>query len=146
MRQLASQQRARIFHCMMEGMSLRATARVNDVAFNTVLKFTVDMGRVCEAFQYSAFQNLLIDTVECDEIWSFCGTKEERKMDHQPDGWGSIYTWTSIDPKTRLMPAWHCGGREASDAYQFVQKLRWAIKDQGKNLQICTDGNITYLP
>src|SRR5688572_1113022 len=143
MKQLSPKQRARIFHDLMEGVSIRAASRTNEVAFNTVLKFTVDMGRACESFLYRKFQHLNIDTVEADEIWSFCGTKEERKMDHQPEGWGSVYTWTSIDPKTRLMPVWHCGGREASDAYMFIQKLRWAIKNQGKNLQICTDGNKT---
>lgn len=146
MNQLPREKRARILHCLMEGMSLRAASRVNDVAFNTVLKFTTDIGKACERYQYHAFQDLKIDTIEADEIWSFIGTKEERKMDHQPEGWGSVYTWTAIDPRSRLMPVWHIGGRQASDAYMFIQKLRWAIKDQGKNLQICTDGNITYLP
>ncbi len=125
---------------------MRSTARVNDVAFNTVLKFNVDIGKACLAYQESVFKDLPIKYIECDEIWAFVGTKEERKKEDQPDGWGSAYTWTSIDPVTRLMPVWHVGGRTYADAHTFIQKIGWVVKDQGTNLQICTDGNVTYKP
>lgn len=138
--------RARIFSGLCEGMSLRGVARHERIAFNTVLKFNAEIGRFCEKFQQHLFQDLSIDTIECDEIWAFVGTKEDRKKEEQPDGWGSVYSWTAIDPVTRLMPVWHVGGREYADAFAFVQKLRYAIKDDGNKLQIVSDGNKTYLP
>lgn len=138
--------RGRLFSALCEGMSARGVARHERVALSTVLKFTADVGRFCENYQAHMFQDLSIGTVECDEIWAFIGTKEERKRADQPQGWGSSYTWTAIDPETRLMPVWHVGGREASDAYLFIQKLKYAIKDADKKLQLVSDGNKTYLP
>lgn len=138
--------RGRLFSALCRGMSLRDVARHERVAFNSVLKFNVDIGRFCEAYQAHMFQDLSIDVIEADEIWAFVGTKEDRKRPDQPEGWGSVYTWTAIDPVTRLMPVWHVGGREYSDAYTFIQKLKYAIKDDGQKLQIVSDGNPTYLP
>lgn len=148
MNRLPIEIRARLFSGLCEGMSIRGAARNENIAFNTALKFSVDFGRFCEAYQAHVFQELSITKVECDEMISFIGTKGFRKKDGQPKGWGDVYLWTSIDPITRLMPAWHVGGRAASDAYMLAQKLRWAIKDQGEEqkLQICTDGNKTYSP
>lgn len=146
MNRLDTQTRGRLFSALCEGMSLRGVARHERIAFNTVLKFNVEVGRFCERFQAHLFQDLSINTIECDEIWAFVGTKEERKREDQPEGWGSVYTWTAIDPETRLMPVWHVGGREFSDAYAFIQKLKYAIKDDGEKLQLVSDGNKTYLP
>ena len=74
MNQLNTAKRAQIIGCLVEGNSLRATARMCDVAFNTVLKFIPEIGEVCSEYQDRVFRNLKCKRIQCDEIWSFCCT------------------------------------------------------------------------
>ncbi|HEX9420789.1 MAG TPA: hypothetical protein VGA81_17160 [Methylomirabilota bacterium] len=50
MNRLTTEKRAALVAALVEGSSVRATARMTDVAFNTVLKFVVDIGTACAAF------------------------------------------------------------------------------------------------
>ena len=77
MNKLNDIKRVQITASLVEGNSLRATARMCDVAFNTVLKFLPDIGQACEDYQWSVFKNLPCKRVQCDEIWSFCYAKEK---------------------------------------------------------------------
>src|SRR2546427_808323 len=47
MNRLSTEKRAALVAALVEGNSVRATARMTDVAFNTVLKFVVDIGGAC---------------------------------------------------------------------------------------------------
>jgi transposase-like protein len=58
MNKLKKEKQAQIIASLVEGNSLRATARMCDVAFNTVLKLLPEIGRVCEEYQQRVFVNL----------------------------------------------------------------------------------------
>jgi hypothetical protein len=75
MNKLNNSKRVQIIASLVEGNSLRATARICDVAFNTVLKLLPQIGEACEAYQRKVFTNLPCKRVQCDEIWSFCYAK-----------------------------------------------------------------------
>jgi len=75
MNKLSKEKRAQILGCLVEGNSIRATARMCDVAFNTVLKFVPEIGEACAEYQDKAFRNLKCKRIQCDEIWSFCYAK-----------------------------------------------------------------------
>ena len=77
MNKLSTAKRAQIIGCLVEGNSLRATARMCDVAFNTVLKFIPEIGEACDEYQDKVFRNLKCKRIQCDEIWSFCYAKEK---------------------------------------------------------------------
>jgi transposase-like protein len=51
MNKLSDKKRAQILSVLVEGNSLRATARICDVAFNTVLKFVPEIGKACAEYQ-----------------------------------------------------------------------------------------------
>jgi len=51
MNKLSTAKRVQILKCLVEGNSLRATARMCDVAFNTVLKFIPEIGEACAEYQ-----------------------------------------------------------------------------------------------
>jgi len=55
MNKLSTEKRTQIISCLVEGNSLRATARMCDVAFNTVLKFIPEIGEACAEYQDKAF-------------------------------------------------------------------------------------------
>jgi hypothetical protein len=44
---LSKEKQAQMLAVLVEGNSLRATARICNVAFNTVLKFVPEIGKVC---------------------------------------------------------------------------------------------------
>src|SRR5208283_436223 len=99
MNQLPIEARARILNCLIEGVSIRATARLCDVAINTVVKLQVEAGEACASFQDGAFRNLSCKRIECDEIWSFCYAKEKNVPNDKRGqfGFGDVWTWTAID-------------------------------------------------
>ena len=51
MNRLNKEQRTKIIAALDEGNSLRATAHICDVAFNTVLKLLPAIGQACEDYQ-----------------------------------------------------------------------------------------------
>ncbi len=77
MNKLNIKKRTQIISCLVEGNSLRSTARICDVAFNTVLKLVPEIGRVCAEYQDRVFRNLQCKKIQCDEIWSFCYAKQK---------------------------------------------------------------------
>jgi hypothetical protein len=77
MNKLSAQKQTQIISALVEGNSLRATARMCDVAFNTVLKLVPEIGGACLNYQDKALRNLSSKMIQCDEIWSFVGAKEK---------------------------------------------------------------------
>jgi len=77
MNRLNKAKQTRIIAALVEGNSLRATARMCDVAFNTVLKLMPEIGQACEDYQRRVLVNLNCRRLQCDDIWSFCYAKEK---------------------------------------------------------------------
>jgi IS1 family transposase len=144
MNQLTTEERARVVAALVEGNSLRSITRMTGVHRTTVMKLLADLGRACSIYQDKAFRNLPCKRIEADEIWSFCGAKERNTTpETKAKGWGDIWTWTSIDPETKLVPCWFVGARDASAAYHFMHDLASRMANR---IQLTTDGLTHYLP
>jgi hypothetical protein len=78
MNQLSTAERAQGIRCLVEGMSLRATARMTGFARNTISTLLVNLGWAASEYQDRTLRNLPATRIECDEIWSFvqCQGKE----------------------------------------------------------------------
>ncbi|HMO84712.1 MAG TPA: DDE-type integrase/transposase/recombinase [Lacipirellulaceae bacterium] len=143
MNKLGTKERARILHCLVEGTSMRATARLTGVSINTVVKLLRDAGRACSAYQDRTLRGLRLKRLQCDEIWSFVGCKERNATpDHKRAGLGDCWTWTAIDADTKLIPCWYVGTRDASAAYHFIHDLKDRLATR---VQLTTDGHRAYL-
>src|SRR5271168_4768655 len=144
MNKLTADERARVVSALVEGNSLRAITRMTSIHRTTVMKLLADLGRSCSIFQNQVFRNLRCKRIEADEIWSFCGAKEKNTTPQtKAKGWGDIWTWTSIDPETKLVPCWFVGARDASAAYHFMHDLASRMANR---IQLTTDGLTHYLP
>jgi IS1 family transposase len=145
MNQLSKEKRAQIVACLIEGNSLRATARLTGACFNSVLKFVPQIGAACAAYQDKVFHGLKCERVQCDEIWSFCYAKARNvpTAKNAPKGAGDVWTWTAINADTKLVPCWHVGPRDIISAYQFMQRLSARMANR---IQLTTDGLTFYLP
>jgi len=125
MNRLNKEQRTKIIAALVEGNSLRATARMCDVSFNTVLKLVPEIGRACMEYQDETLRNLTCKRIECDEIWSFCYAKDKNVPEDKKGifGFGDVWTWVAIDPDTKLVASFMVGTRGARTAKAFMDDL-----------------------
>jgi IS1 family transposase len=143
MNKLNTAKRVQIVSALVEGNSIRATARMCGVAFNTVLKLVPEIGEACEQYQRRMFVNLTCKRVQCDEIWSFCYAKEKNvPQDLRGKGYGDAWTWVAICADTKLVPCWRVGNRDAWTAQHFMYDLASRLSNR---VQLTTDGHRVYL-
>jgi IS1 family transposase len=57
-------------------------------------------------------------------------------------GYGDVWTWTSIDADTKLVPSWLVGLRDAGYAHEFINDLKSRLAERA---QITTDGHRVYI-
>ena len=144
MNKLPSETRAHILSLLVEGSSLRSVSRVCDVSINTVTKLLIDAGSVCAAYHDQYVRNLQCKRVQCDEIWSFCYSKERavKTAKAAPVGAGNVWTWTAFDADSKLIVSWNVGNRDADAALAIMEDLRDRVKSR---MQLTTDGLRVYL-
>ena len=144
MNKLNREKRVQIIKALVEGNSIRATARMCDVAFNTVLKLLPEIGKACADYQDMVFRNLPCKRIQCDEIWSFCYAKEKNLPAELQGkfGFGSVWTWVALDADTKLVPSWLVGDRSADTAMIFMNDIAGRLANR---IQLTTDGYKPYL-
>ena len=136
--------RSLILRLLVEGNSIRATARVADVSKNTVTKLLVDAGKACEAYQHKALRDLPCKRLQVDEIWSFIYAKEKNvpRAKSAPPEAGDVWTWTAICADTKLVPSWRVGDRSGETAIDLMDDLRSRLAER---VQLTTDGLKAYV-
>ena len=144
MNRLDRKSQVQILNALVEGNSMRSTARMADVSFNTVVKLLLDVGRVCAEYQDVTLRNLTCKRLQCDEIWSFCYAKQANvpKEKQGRFGYGDVWTWTALDADTKLVPCWLVAPRNFSAAQFFMNNLAGRLANR---VQLTTDGHRPYL-
>ena len=142
MNQLSIEKRTQIVHLLVEGNSLRSTARLADVSFNTVLKLVPIIGKACMAFHNEKVQKVKSKIVQCDEIWSFVYSKQKNVPEGMEGEAGDVWTWTGIDADTKLIISWLVGNRDAESADYFMHDVASRLANP---IQLTTDGHKPYL-
>lgn len=144
MNRLSTEKRAQIVAALVEGNSVRATCRMTGAAKGTVTKLLVDLGHACMGHHYDAVRNVKAERVQCDEIWSFCLSKEKNVPADKVGelGHGDVWTWTGIDADSKLAISYYVGRREAEDAQAFMRDLASRLANR---VQLTTDGHAPYL-
>src|SRR6202035_5593266 len=98
MNRLCNLKRTQILTMLCEGSSMRSISRVCDVSINTVSKLLVDGGVACASFHHEMVQRVKAKRIQCDEIWSFCYSKQSNTpADASRLGRGDVWTWSAID-------------------------------------------------
>jgi IS1 family transposase/transposase-like protein len=136
----------RILHCLVEGNSVRSTARLCDVEPKTVLSILTLAGANCERLLAEKIRNVPVAEVQCDEIWTFVQKKEGHKWPFEYDAQniGDAYTFIALERTSKLVLAWHLGKRDTGNTTQFIRKLRSATASE--RFEISTDAFGSYLP
>jgi len=144
MNKLDHKTRSLILRCLVEGNSIRATARLADVSKNTVNKLLIDAGKACSKYHDKHVRNVKASVIQCDEIWSFTYAKQ-KNVPHAtgaPDFAGDTWTWTAIDSDSKLIVSYMVGGRDSGYAIEFMDDLRARLANR---VQLTTDGHKAYL-
>lgn len=144
MNKLDAKTRTLILRCLVEGNSIRATARLADVSKVTVNKLLVDAGKACAKYHDENVVGVRAARVQCDEIWSFTYAKQKNVADAKaaPEGAGDTWTWTALDSDTKLVISYMVGARDSEYAMAFMDDLRGRLANR---VQLTTDGHKPYL-
>jgi len=144
MNRLSTEKRAQIVGSLVEGNSIRATVRMTGAAKNTVTKLLVDLGAACADYQDRTMRELPCKTIQCDEIWAYCYSKQKNVPDEHwgTFGYGDVWTWTALCADTKLVPSWLVGERTVDDAWVFMDDLSRRLANR---VQLTTDGHRPYL-
>ncbi len=132
MNRLSTEKRARIVGCLVEGTSIRSTVRITGAAKNTVTKLLLDLGAACADYHAAMLIDLPCTTIECDEIWAFCYSKQKNVPDAHVGtfGYGDVWTWTALCADTKLVPSWLVGERTVNDAGAFLSDLQGRLAER----------------
>lgn len=124
---------------------MRAISRTTGVARQTISDLLEDAGRAASNIHAKALVNLPCRVFECDEIWSFCYSKQKNVPDEfvGTPGHGNVWTWTAINAETKLVPTWLVRGRTISNAYVFRSDLNSRLRNA--RIQLTPDGLGHYL-
>lgn len=143
MNRLSIERRAQILSLMTEGNSLRAISRITGASINTVSKLLVDLGDACTEYQDRVLRDLDCKTIQADETWAFCYSKQRNVPDeHKGEfGYGDVWTWVAIDADSKLVASWLVGNRDQQDCWTFIEDLRGRVRGR---IQLSTDGHSTY--
>ncbi|MCC7293466.1 MAG: IS1 family transposase [Phycisphaerales bacterium] len=143
MNRLSSDKRKAVISSLVEGASINSTVRITGVSKPTILKLLADLGCACAAYHHGHVRGLKPARIECDEVWSFvyCKAKNVSKAESPVEGAGDCWTWTAIDPDSKMILTYHVGLRSYDDAVAFMLDLSERITNK---TQLTTDGFGAY--
>ena len=144
MNKLSTERRTAILAALIEGNSIRATCRMTGAAKGTVLRLLGDVGLACHVFHHETVRNVPAKKIQCDEIWAYVGMKQKNVPEENENhpGLGSVYTFTALDPDTKLIISWDIGKRDAYTAYRFMLDLAERLANR---VHLTTDGFRPYV-
>ena len=138
MNKLPDAKKAAVLKALCEGVSIRGTARLTGVNKDTVLKVLVEAGELCSIYQYHKLCKLKSKRIEVDEIWAFMGAK---RSNARTPGYGDIWTFTAIDPDSKLMVSWLVGDQTGENAETLLRDVAGRVTGR---IQLTTDGHPMY--
>jgi IS1 family transposase len=107
------------------------------------MRLLCQIGDASRQYQDTILRGLKCQRIQCDEIWSFVGCKEQHlQPDEKKQGRGDVWTWTALDPDSKLIVCWHVGLREFADGAMFMEDLASRLANR---VQLTTDGLRSYI-
>ena len=89
-------------HLLCEGMGIRAIERFIDLNRETVLNILEMAGQKAMALLDQQVRNIEVESIQCDEIFSFVLKKEFNKSRKQPRNRHTIHS-SAVDRKSKLI-------------------------------------------
>ena len=137
----------RVVACLAEGLGIRATARVFEVAPNTVLHWLVEAAEQLRAFSAYFLCNLHLEQLQLDELYAVLRDLKAgeinddeaiSRLERAPS-----WVWTAMDPTSKLLVVVDIGSRTLAIAQRVVHQVVQVLAPGCVPLFL-TDGFKTY--
>jgi IS1 family transposase len=117
----------RVLACLAEGLGIRATARVFDVAPNTVLQWLAEAAEQLRALSAYVLCDLHLEQLQLDELYAVLralkageiSDDEAMKRLERSRYW----VWTAMDPRSKLLVMVDIGSRTLAMAQRVVHQV-----------------------
>jgi transposase-like protein/IS1 family transposase len=116
-----------VLACLAEGLGIRATARVFEVAPNTVLQWLVEAAEQLRAFSGYFLCDLHVEQLQLDEVYAVlrdlkAGAISDDEALKRLDR-SLCWVWTAMDPKSKLLVVVEVGARTLAVAQRVVHQV-----------------------
>ena len=137
----------RLLACMAEGLGIRATARVFEVAPTTVLHWLVEAAEQLRAFSAYVLCALHLEQLQLDEVYAvlrevkageISDDEAISRLERSP-----YWVWTALDPQSKLLVVVDVGTRTLAMAQRVVHQVTRVLAPGGVPLFL-TDGLKDY--
>src|SRR5712692_5763911 len=109
---LPKEKQIQIISSLVEGNSIRSTARMVGVEHKTVMRVLLRVGDRCSQILNERMRRLPCRIMQVDEIWTFVGKKEKRvNGTDNPLEVGDQYVFVAMDSESKLIPSFRIGKR-----------------------------------
>jgi IS1 family transposase len=117
----------RVLACLAEGLGIRATARVFEVAPNTVLAWLGEAAEQLRAFAAYFLCDVHVEQLQLDELYAvlrdlnaglISDDEAMERLERSPD-----WVWTAMDPKSKLLLVVDVGTRTLAMAKRVLHQL-----------------------
>ena len=143
MNRMKAQAREAIVSALVEGASIRSVERMTGAHRDSITRYLVHVGGVCDVLMDEFMRDLDLGVIEVDEIWAYVGKKQRWvTKDDDPSRVGDFWTWVAIDADTKLVPCYRVGKRDGTNAAAFMVDLASRLRNR---VQLTTDGLNHYV-
>src|SRR5262249_40522618 len=117
----------RVLACLAEGLGIRATARVFEVAPNTVLQWLVEAAEQLRAFSAYFLCNLHLEQLQLDELYAVLRARKAGEISEEAAitrlERSPYWVWTVMDPRSKLLVVVDVGSRTLAMAQCVVHQV-----------------------
>jgi len=116
-----------VLACLAERLGIRATARVFEVAPNTVLQWLVEAAEQLRAFSTYFLCDLHLEQLQLDEVYAVLRARKAgeisneeaiKRLERSP-----YWVWTAMDPQSKLLVVVDVGSRTLAMAQRVVHQV-----------------------
>src|ERR1700733_5613896 len=141
---LPIEKQIQIINSLVEGCSVRSTARLVGVEHKTVLRVLLRVGKRCQKLLDEKMRNIESRFIQVDEMHGYVQVRQ-KNLDptrHDETTMGEQYVFIAIDSETKLIPSFFVGKRSAQNAYWLMKNLESRLASR---VQLTTDGFRPYV-
>jgi IS1 family transposase len=117
----------RVVACLAEGLGIRATARVFEVAPNTVLYWLVEAAEQLRVFSAYFLCDLHLEQLQLDELYAVLRDLKAGEINDEEAisrlERGPSWVWTAMDPTSKLLVVVDIGSRTLAMAQRVVHQV-----------------------
>jgi transposase-like protein/IS1 family transposase len=127
---------AQVVHMLVEGVGVRATARLSGVHRDTVLAVLEVAGQKCARLLDQRVRDVPFQFVQCDELFCFVGCKEKNNTEKRRNI-GDQYVYLGVDAASKFIINYAIGKRDGVTTQTYMRDLQKRVKAP---FQLTTDG------